>query len=93
VRLSEIERVEAYDDYVIIHTPRRKHIVSLRIRDLEQRLPNPPFLRAHRSHIVNLDHIDRMVGLDDARFEIRMKNGAIVPVSRARSQEIRRLSR
>ncbi|MGH8632150.1 MAG: hypothetical protein ACREU7_15485 [Burkholderiales bacterium] len=25
----------------------------------------------HRSHIVNLDHIERMVPLDDARLEVR----------------------
>jgi two-component system LytT family response regulator len=91
--LADIERVEAEDDYVMIHTQRKRHLVSLRIRDLEERLPNPPFLRVHRSHIVNLDHVDRLVGLDDARFEVRMKNGALVPVSRTRSQEIRRLSR
>jgi hypothetical protein len=34
-----------------------------------------------------------MLGLDDARFEVRMKDGTVVPVSRARSQEIRRQSR
>jgi two-component system LytT family response regulator len=91
--LADIERIEAQDDYVMIHTQRKRYLVSLRIRDLENRLPNPPFLRVHRSHIVNLDQVDRLAGLDDARFEVRMKNGALVPVSRARSQEIRRLSR
>jgi len=77
----------------MIHTQRKRYLVSLRIRSLEERLPNPPFLRVHRSHIVNLDHIERLVGLDDARFEVRMRNGGVVPVSRTRSQEIRRLSR
>jgi two-component system, LytTR family, response regulator len=93
VLLADIERIEAQDDYVMLHTQRKCYLVSLRIRHLEARLPNPPFLRVHRSHIVNLDHIDRMVGLDDSRFEVRMNNGTVVPVSRARSQEIRRLSR
>jgi two-component system LytT family response regulator len=90
--LSDVHRIEAQDDYAMVHTRRRAYLVSLRIRDLEKRLPNPPFLRVHRSHIVNLDHVDRMVGLDDARFEVRMKDGTIVPVSRARSQEIRQQS-
>lgn len=93
VSLAAIERAEAQDDYVMIHAGARRHLMSLRIRDLEEWLPNPPFLRVHRSHIVNLDHVERMVGLDGARFEVRMKNGAVVPVSRARSQEIRRCSR
>jgi two-component system, LytTR family, response regulator len=93
VSLDEIQRIEAQDDYVSVHTTRRSYLLTLRIGELEQRLPNPPFLRVHRSHIVNLDHVDRMIGLDGARFEVSMKNGAVVPVSRARSQEIRRLSR
>jgi two-component system, LytTR family, response regulator len=91
--LSEVQRIEAQDDYVSVHAARRSYLVTLRIGDLERRLPNPPFIRVHRSHIVNLDHVERMSGLDGARFEIAMKDGAVVPVSRARSQEIRRLSR
>lgn len=91
--LNEVQRIEAQDDYASVHTSRRSYLIALRIGDLEQRLPNPPFIRVHRSHIVNLDHVERMIGLDGARFEVSMKNGAAVPVSRARSQEIRRLSR
>jgi two-component system, LytTR family, response regulator len=91
--LDELERVEAQDDYAMIHAAGRRHLVTLRLSTLEERLPNPPFLRVHRSHIVNLDHVERISGLDDSRFEVRMKSGATVPVSRARSQELRRRSR
>jgi two-component system LytT family response regulator len=91
--LDDIERIEGCDDYAMIHAAGRRHLVSLRIGSLEERLPNPPFLRVHRSHIVNLDYVDRIAGLDDSRFEVRMKNGTSIPVSRARSQAIRRRSR
>lgn len=93
VPVTEVERIEAHDDYVLVQRAQRRHLLSLRIGDLEQRLPHPPFIRVHRSHIVNLDYVERIVGLDGARFEVVMKNGARVPVSRARSREIRRLSR
>ena len=91
--LAAIERFEAQDDYVMIHVGGRHHLVGLRVSNLESRLPNPPFLRVHRSHIVNLDHVERMVSLDDSRLEVRMKSGAKVPVSRVRSQEIRKRAR
>jgi two-component system LytT family response regulator len=90
---AAIERIEGQDDYVMIHAEGRRHLVSLRMTDLEARLPNPPFLRVHRSHIVNLDHVERMVSLDDSRLEVRLRSGAKVPVSRLRSQEIRRRAR
>jgi two-component system, LytTR family, response regulator len=89
----DVERIEGCDDYAMIHASGRRHLVSLRIGSLEARLPNPPFLRVHRSHIVNLDYVDRIAGLDDSRFEVRMKDGTRIPVSRARSQDIRRRSR
>ena len=91
--LGAIERIEAQDDYVMIHAAGRRYLVGLRVASLEARLPNPPFLRVHRSHIVNLDHVERMVALDDSRLEVRLKSGAKVPVSRLRSQEIRRRAR
>ena len=91
--LPSIERVEAQDDYAMIHAHGRRYLVGLRLASLEARLPNPPFLRVHRSHIVNLDHVERMRLLDTGHVEVQMKGGATVPVSRARSQELRRLSR
>lgn len=93
VALTEIERIEGQDDYALLHTRGRRHLISLRIRDLESWLPSPPFLRVHRSHIVNLDYVNLLAGLDDARFEVHMQDGTTVPVSRARSQQIRKLSR
>jgi two-component system LytT family response regulator len=70
----------------------RRHLVSLRIGDIEERLPLPPFLRVHRSHIVNLDHVDRLMAADGTHVEVRMKSGARIPVSRARAQAIRRMT-
>ena len=91
--LPAIERLEAQDDYAMIHAQGRRYLVGLRLATLEARLPNPPFLRVHRSHIVNLDHVERMRLLDNGHLEVHMKSGATVPVSRARSQELRRISR
>lgn len=93
VRVADIRRIEGDDDYAALHTESRRHLIGLRLAELEARLPSPPFLRVHRSHIVNLDHVDRLHRLDEARLEVRMRDGSVVPVSRSRTKEIRRLAR
>lgn len=93
IRTDEISQIEAQDDYVLLHAGDRRHLASMRMRDLELCLPKPPFVRVHRSHIVNLDCVSHMVAAPDGRLTVEMANGERVPVSRHRSREIRRWSR
>jgi len=92
VRVEEISHIEAQDDYVLLHAGDRRHLASLRMRDLELRLPNPPFVRVHRSFIVNLDCVSRMVSGSDGRLTAELVGGERVPVSRHRSRTIRQLA-
>ena len=93
VRVEEISHIEAQDDYVLLHAGDRRHLASLRMRDLELRLPNPPFVRVHRSFIVNLDRVSRMSSGPDGRLTVELTGGERVPVSRHRSRAIRQLAK
>lgn len=88
--VSDIERLEARGDYVRIHTADRGHLVNVRLKDFEARLDPERFIRVHRSHIVNLDHVDEIVPCDGSRLEIRLRSGAEVVASRERSKRLRR---
>jgi len=87
--LSKIHHIEAQVDYVMLYVQGHGYLVNLRMNQLETQLPNPPFLRGHRSHIVNLDYVERIDTIENSRLEIRMTDGAVVPVSRVRAQSIR----
>ena len=93
VSLTTITNIEAQDDYVLLHGVDRDHLASIRMRELEHRLPSPPFIRVHRSHIVNLDHVVRVARGIDGRLSVTMTNGARIAVSRDRAGELRRLAR
>jgi two-component system LytT family response regulator len=93
VLVDDISHVEAQDDYVLLHAGDRHHLASLRMRDLELRLPNPPFVRVHRSHIINLDRVLRMGTAADGRLTAELTSGVHVPVSRHRARLIRRQAR
>lgn len=89
IALDAIERLEARGDYVALHTGGRRLLVRLPLNDLERRLDQSRFLRVHRSHIVNLDHVKSIVPYDGSRFQFVMRDGAQLLSSRARAKELR----
>lgn len=92
VAVERITRFEADGDYVLVHAGDRSHMVRLRLQDLESRLGDR-FLRVHRSHLVNLDHVKVFEHQQDARLVVVMSDGTRILASRARSRELRRLAR
>ncbi|AHG93539.1 response regulator receiver (plasmid) [Gemmatirosa kalamazoonensis] len=91
-----VERVswfEADGDYVIAHDGNVRHVLHLSLGRLEARLDARRFSRVHRAHIVNLDHVRAFKRDAAGNLEAELLDGARVPVSRARAQEIRTLGR
>src|SRR5207248_3062953 len=70
IPLAELERAQGADDYVPLWTTSKEYLVSLRLSELEQRLPRSGFLRIHRSHIVNLEYVASIEPYDAARVEV-----------------------
>ena len=93
LRVGAIERFEGQDDYVMARTGAQAVLLSLRLADLEERLPSPPFTRVHRSHIVNLDFVAHLRPVNGSAYEIEMRDGAAVPVSRLRAKALRKVVR
>lgn len=90
VPVSDVERFEASGDYVRLFTSDRDHLLSVRLGYLEARLDPDRFLRIHRSHIVNLDHVTEFRRRPGSRYDVRLRSGTSIVASRTRSREIRR---
>jgi len=93
VAVDEIERLEAQDDYVMAYAGSRRHLVHLTLSDFEQRLDPQRFVRIHRCHIVNLEHVAGFVAWDGGRLAAQMKDGTTIVASRTRSRDLRKLVR
>lgn len=89
----DIVRAEAAGDYVQIHTAKGTHLLQLTLEALANRLDPGRFARVHRSHVVNLDHVQQMRAHDDRRLLIRLDDGSSVVASRAASARLRDLAR
>lgn len=57
VDLSEIRFAEARGDIVYVKTADQLQPTRFTLQELERRLPNPPFLRIHRTFLVNLRNV------------------------------------
>jgi DNA-binding LytR/AlgR family response regulator len=90
VTAEGIERLQAADDYVAVFIGGRRLLASYRLADLAARLDGRWFVRVHRSHVVNLRHVDGFERVDADRVRVRMRSGAVVPASRAGSAALRK---
>ena len=84
LRVADIRYLESLENYVRLHTTQGQFVVYSTMKELEVRLPAPPFLRAHRSHVVNLDHVQ---GYEDGYVLIGQE---AIPVSRSYKDELKR---
>jgi two-component system, LytTR family, response regulator len=58
---------------------------------LEERLDPRKFVRVHRAHMVNLEHVRAFKRDARGNLEAEMADGTRIPVSRSRAQDIRSL--
>ncbi len=89
--VADVWWFEADGDYVIAHTGRAHHALHLALSRLDARLDPQRFVRVHRTHIVNLDHVRSFTRDPRGNLEAELADGRRVPVSRARAQELRSL--
>jgi len=84
VSVREIEWIEGADYYVHLHTSDRSYLHRERLKNLERQLPPSRFVRVHKSALVNIDRVERLVTDAHQRDQVQMRCGAMVPVSRTR---------
>ena len=89
--VASISRFDAEGDHVFAYAAGKRHVLNLALSRLEERLDPARFVRVHRTHIVNLDHVRSF--RPDARGNLRaeLADGTHVPVSRSRAQALRKL--
>ena len=93
VPLDRVSRFEADREYVAAYAGGVRYLLHLPLTRLETRLDPRRFMRIHRGYVINLDHLRAFRRDERGNMEAQMLDGARVPVSRARAQEIKHLAR
>jgi two-component system, LytTR family, response regulator len=91
VAVARVAWFEAVGDYVAVHADGSAPLLHLSLNRLAQRLDPERFVRIHRAHIVNLDHVAAFRRRTDGAVVAELHDGSMLPVSRAKAQALRAL--
>ncbi|HEU4787349.1 MAG TPA: LytTR family DNA-binding domain-containing protein [Gemmatimonadaceae bacterium] len=90
VPVSQIDYILAAGVYAELYVGDRRYIVRESLQTLEERLDPRVFMRIHRSAIVRLDLIDVFLRAEGGDYEVQLKNGVRLRVSRSRREALER---
>jgi two-component system LytT family response regulator len=83
-----IHSLEADDNYVHVHTADQKYVLRRTLRDLLQQLGEQHFVRIHKSVAVNIAQIDALSPLFKGDYELRLRSGKVLRLSRRYTAEL-----
>jgi two-component system LytT family response regulator len=91
VRMEEIERIEAADDYAALHVGAVEYLATTGLSALEQRLNPRVFKRVHRSTIINIQYVRHVEPDVSGGMTATMQSGAKVKISRSYVGEFKKM--
>jgi two-component system LytT family response regulator len=88
VPVSEIDFIIASGPYADLYAGDRKYVIREAMQTLEDRLDPDVFIRVHRSIIVRLDLIETLHKGAGGDYEVQLKSGRRLRVSRSRLEAL-----
>ena len=87
----EVDWIGIEGEQVIVHVGERAFPVRRTLADLEARLDPAQFFRAHRSAIVNLDRVQKIIPWFKGSHKLQLTTGVEVDLSRAQARALRKI--
>ncbi len=91
VKASQIDWISAEGNYARLHTGESSYLLRESMQSIEESLDPSTFIRVHRSAIVNLDRVRKLVSSPDGTPSIVLSTGDSVPLGpsyRGRLEEV-----
>jgi ABC-2 type transport system ATP-binding protein len=90
---ADIYYVMAQDDRTYLQTIEGQLPTQFTLAELEKRLARSGFFRAHRSYLVNLQHVKEVIPFTRDSYTLRLKDGdgTQIPLSKSAAKELREL--
>lgn len=88
---TDVIYLEAYDDYVKIHTPEGVFLKNKTMQFFENSLDEKLFVRIHRSFIVKVTEITKLVPYEKDSYRVIIKSGESLPLSKTGYSKLKTL--
>ncbi|MDP2714624.1 LytTR family DNA-binding domain-containing protein [Rheinheimera sp.] len=86
---EDIIQINAASNYVEVCTAERSWLKRATLKDIETQLPQQMFIRTHRAHLVNIQHIASVRLKSSGSGFVELKSGRVVALSKAHKQAVR----
>jgi two-component system LytT family response regulator len=92
IRIAEVDWVKAEQDFVSLHIGAKTWLVRETIGAIEIRFASAGFVRIHRSTLVNVDRIKELRPLDKGEYQVVLRDGVELKLSRSYRAALPRLT-
>jgi len=80
IRVSSIDWIAGAGNYVRLHSGKESHLLRESLQNIAAELDPAVFLRVHRSAIVNIERVRKLVPASDGTLAIILQDGTSVPL-------------
>jgi hypothetical protein len=91
VDTDSVDWIESYGNYVLIHTPGRRHIYRETMAAMEKKLDPADFVRIRRSTMVRIDRIKELRPILNGGFDVVLKNDKVLESTRRYRKNLQRI--
>jgi two-component system LytT family response regulator len=80
IRVSSIDWIAGAGNYVRLHSGKESHLLRESLQNIAAELDPAVFLRVHRSAIVNIERVRKLVPVADGSLSIILQDATAVPL-------------
>jgi DNA-binding LytR/AlgR family response regulator len=88
IKWDSVDFISAAGNYMELTCAAEKYLLRVSMKQLEQALPVGCFIRIHRSYIVNIAAIDRIIAQPAGNGAVALRNAHVLPLSKGYKQAL-----
>lgn len=88
IEWGSVDYISAAGNYMELTCGNEKYLLRVSMKQLEQSLPIGCFIRIHRSHIINIAAIDRIIVQPAGNGVVALRNAHMLPLSKGYKQAL-----